>query len=269
MAVKHVKRLQNRTTIPTPPRLACRLMILCLLASIRACDWMVEQPSSSTFVHFPYLRYLKTVFKNNIPIEMERLFGSQGLFLFKFLTTSSCLIWWWLYLLSWMGLFGARSPKLTVVIGTPSGTHTAWVILISWNQFESQILYIMFSSSWSLSLHPRSWMSKLYQPLTKSLKKKLKLSSKGVVIKTTLKNGKTSVHRPQANQYTVHVCKGFIHFHAILWGKEALSYEVHKFILRSLVKLLLVYTQSKWLKSQWTSKSVYDLQIYVCSRCLL
>lgn len=44
-------------------------------------------------------------------------------------------------------------------------------------------------------------MSKLYRPLTKALKQKLKLSSKGVVIKTTLKSGKPSVQgHPGNNQ---------------------------------------------------------------------
>ncbi len=75
---------KTQPAFPKRPRLACRLLILCMLASIRACDWMVEQPSSSTFVHFPYLRYLKKVFKNNIPIEMERL--SQGLFSYLLIT---------------------------------------------------------------------------------------------------------------------------------------------------------------------------------------
>lgn len=57
-------------------RLGCRLMLLCLLASLRCCDWMIEQRSSSVFVHFPYLSYLRKVFKKHIPIKYQRLSAS-------------------------------------------------------------------------------------------------------------------------------------------------------------------------------------------------
>ena len=39
----------------------------------------------------------------------------------------------------------------------------------------------------------RKWMSRLYRPLTKQLKKKLKLSSKGVVKRTKNRKGEVSV----------------------------------------------------------------------------
>lgn len=50
-------------------------------------------------------------------------------------------------------------------------------------------------------------MSRLYKPLTKDLKAKLKLSSKDIVIKRHLKNGRVSVHgcpEPEFETYLIH-----------------------------------------------------------------
>lgn len=64
-------------------RLACRLMLLCLLAMIRSCDWLVEQPHSSVFPHFPYLKFLKRAVNKYFKIRLQRLPDSQRLFIYS------------------------------------------------------------------------------------------------------------------------------------------------------------------------------------------
>ena len=101
-------------------RLTCRLLLLCILASIRSCEWLIEQPSSSTFVHCPYLKFAQRAFRRHIKIGLQRLSDPQfGTASGRLSNIFQLIIW----PLSWMGLFGAKSPKLTLVIGTPLGTQ--------------------------------------------------------------------------------------------------------------------------------------------------
>lgn len=54
-------------------RLGARMMLLFLLASMRAVYWEVEQPGSSTFIYFPYLRFVAKILKHEIPVSLNRL----------------------------------------------------------------------------------------------------------------------------------------------------------------------------------------------------
>lgn len=57
------------------PRLAARLLILCVIAIVRGVHWQIEQPSTSTFVHFPYLKWVMRILKGFVDIKVNRLWG--------------------------------------------------------------------------------------------------------------------------------------------------------------------------------------------------
>lgn len=59
------------------PRLAARLLILCCLAVVRKVHFAIEQPGTSTFVHFPYLKFVIQVLNGFVPIDVDRLLGAQ------------------------------------------------------------------------------------------------------------------------------------------------------------------------------------------------
>ncbi|CAK9034090.1 Uncharacterized protein SCF082_LOCUS20749 [Durusdinium trenchii] len=71
--------------------LAARLLILCAIAVVRGVHWEIEQPGSSTFVHFPYLRWIKRMLKGFVEVKVYRF---------------------------WMAWYGSRTPKSTLLIGT-------------------------------------------------------------------------------------------------------------------------------------------------------
>ncbi|CAE7430353.1 unnamed protein product [Symbiodinium sp. CCMP2592] len=88
-----------------------------MLACMRSVHWMIEQPWSSVFLKFPYLRFLEECYGAAIPMMTVRF---------------------------WMGTYGHRAPKLTVLVGTPP------------------------------------WLPSMKQRLTKAKRRELRLSSKGL-----------------------------------------------------------------------------------------
>ena len=63
--------------LPFLPRIATRTLLLCALCTVRSVHWEIEQPASSTFVHFPYLKWIIRVLQNFVAISIHRLWGSQ------------------------------------------------------------------------------------------------------------------------------------------------------------------------------------------------
>ena len=59
------------------PRIATRTLLLCALCIVRSVHWEIEQPASSTFIHFPYLKWMIRVLQNFVAINIHRLWGSQ------------------------------------------------------------------------------------------------------------------------------------------------------------------------------------------------
>ena len=87
--------------------------------------------------------------------------------------------------LSWMGTYGHRSPKLSVLVGTPLGSYHLLP------GFAPQQHGAIRSSV-------RPWLPSMFERLTKSKKKELKLSSKGVSKRYKQQGtGKKVVSRPQ------------------------------------------------------------------------
>ena len=108
-------------------RLAARCLLLCLLCTCRGGHWAIEQPGSSTFVHYPYLKFLQRVMKNFVNVQIHRLFfpeldlARSWLFRRSIQPLShpqaSCR-------LSWMAWFGSKTPKASILIGTPLQPQT-------------------------------------------------------------------------------------------------------------------------------------------------
>ncbi|CAL1136184.1 unnamed protein product [Cladocopium goreaui] len=82
---------QRRLYVKQANTLGARLMMLMLLTTLRSAFWETEQPGSSLFIWFPYLRFLARLFKHEVPIRVERF---------------------------WMAWFGSRTPKPSLVVGT-------------------------------------------------------------------------------------------------------------------------------------------------------
>ena len=52
------------------PRIATRTLLLCALCIVRSVHWEIEQPASSTFIHFPYLKWMIRVLQNFVAINI-------------------------------------------------------------------------------------------------------------------------------------------------------------------------------------------------------
>ena len=117
-----------RTNNTTKPRLATGTILLCTLASMRCVHWWIEQPSSSIFPEFPYLAFIRDTLEDYIPIRFVRLSESKS-----WSVVCSCSMqerniapgMLSYNKLSWMGTYGHRSPKPTILIGTPYGAYKA------------------------------------------------------------------------------------------------------------------------------------------------
>lgn len=57
-------------------RICARMVILLLLATIRSCFFLVEQPLSSVMWALPYIKYLKKVISEYIPWQYITLPGA-------------------------------------------------------------------------------------------------------------------------------------------------------------------------------------------------
>ena len=100
-------------------RLATRAILLCILAMARTVHWYIEQPGSSLFLEFPYLKLLRELMEDYIPISDVRLpkphFPLSPL-AFSLHPQSTLA-------LSWMAIFGHRSCKPSFLVGTPPATQ--------------------------------------------------------------------------------------------------------------------------------------------------
>lgn len=66
-------------------RLGARLLILCCIAIVRAVYFAIEQPGTSLFIHFPYLKFVIDMLKGYVDIDINRLLGAHcsNRFLFR------------------------------------------------------------------------------------------------------------------------------------------------------------------------------------------
>lgn len=106
----------------------------------------VEQPSTSVLVLMPYLQHVIAAMGGDNAKFKRLILGKQGICLcmfacypyiymyimhcfYKYLVTMCiayvlhCMKLVQCMLLSWMGLYGARSPKLSYLLGSPLGTQ--------------------------------------------------------------------------------------------------------------------------------------------------
>ena len=127
---------------PCHLRITVRTIIVMMILTCRGCYFVLEQPGSSQVVHFPELKLLKKLMKScGLTTYFTRLPRTQmGV---SILDKISAL--WFCdrairnfmlpqpsnHLPSWMGSWGAKSPKLSMAISSALWPQLRWINTIS------------------------------------------------------------------------------------------------------------------------------------------
>ena len=87
---------------PTPtvpkrlPRITCRLCLLLVLATIRGAVFLVEQPSQTLMMEFPYFRWMASVFGRLVTWQVHRLLLALTGTLVQVTIVLMCICYMWL-----------------------------------------------------------------------------------------------------------------------------------------------------------------------------
>lgn len=203
----------------TSPRITCRLCLLLLLVFVRCGMCLVEQPSSTIMVHFPYLVWLSRTINLFWPWLMTRLWNTQHsvTMLCVWLRTVKFKSYADLIVSPWTESHGKlRAPKyeanrgVRIMVGSPrydilcsrsKHAHASSEIVI--NPFNHGSNSSKPSRAMGLLCWLSTWSYRLKKKITKAVRRRIQ-KNKATTRKYIDGNGRTRVCRTQGASRSIH-----------------------------------------------------------------
>lgn len=278
---------------PTPtvpkrlPRITCRLCLLLVLATIRGAVFLVEQPSQTLMMEFPYFRWMASVFGRLVTWQVHRLLLALTGTLVQVTIVLMCICYMWLVPSGdWLSML--KQPNW--VSWGAMGIHIwSQLWLLEQRLGLTYIFYIPLATgmcTYCCPLHmgvpsnpktllaiPSPWAIKMKKKLTKKVRKRAKRNSKkrAMVRKYKNRRGESKVclayecfgHMSSQVCWIVHMHDHVHVYHVYTYGIPKIQLRCGTANLRSSQVYPLGYGEALVKNHQNWSVSRIDLIIYL------